>query len=413
MPTRSLGTLCSCVISVTILIVAIYIRHSQPLEGPCLNDPAIQWDQMLIDPCHCFSETYQEARAKFRSKAQQVGAQLHSLVILDDYTMDIAILPGTLPGLVVHTSGVHGIEGFAGSAIQLAWLVVMDTTRSDDRPTVILVHAINPFGMAHDRRFNEKNVDLNRNALTPDEWKVVQRRDSNLVHYEDFSTAFNPTTADLPYHWFIWPRLLFLILRHGFRKLKVAMVTGQYHNEQGIFYGGTTLQPSISKLYAFMKDWLEKNQTVNQGLVTWMDVHTGLGVSGEDTILLHGNTPAMESSEVFHGSHIPGVHKEGDSVLDGYNLTIGSCQLYFQGLFNESAWLLTQEFGTKHAVMVGRALILENMLYHQQQKQQKDIHPTRTRIMRSAFYVQTQEWRKAILSRGLRVLTQAIGRSSI
>ena len=36
---------------------------------------------------------------------------------------------------------------------------------SVSRPTVILVHALNPVGMAQMRRVNEANVDLNRNCL--------------------------------------------------------------------------------------------------------------------------------------------------------------------------------------------------------------------------------------------------------
>ena len=37
-----------------------------------------------------------------------------------DYTMDIAVLRGSGRGLVIHSSGVHGVEGYAGSAIQIA-----------------------------------------------------------------------------------------------------------------------------------------------------------------------------------------------------------------------------------------------------------------------------------------------------
>ena len=63
------------------------------------------------------------------------------------------------------TSGTHGIEGFAGSGVQATLL-------SDDLPKqlsadtrLIMVHAINPYGFAWQRRVNEDNVDLLFNGI--------------------------------------------------------------------------------------------------------------------------------------------------------------------------------------------------------------------------------------------------------
>jgi len=74
-----------------------------------------------------------------------------------DYTMDIAVIPGNVPGWVIHTSGMHGVEGYAGSAIQVAALQLLwqqlqssSSSSSPPRPTLVLVHAVNPYGMAHD-----------------------------------------------------------------------------------------------------------------------------------------------------------------------------------------------------------------------------------------------------------------------
>jgi len=105
-------------------------------------------------------------------------------VALPDYTTDIAVLAGSGPGLVVHSSGVHGVEGFAGSGIQIAILSNFSAEAAEarsadpDAPTIVLVHAVNPFGMAHFRRFNENNVDLNRNALPSTDRAAVLARDT-------------------------------------------------------------------------------------------------------------------------------------------------------------------------------------------------------------------------------------------
>jgi hypothetical protein len=70
--------------------------------------------------------------------------------------------------VLVHTSGVHGPEGYVGSAIQRDWLANFKIRAQQPLPKghlAVLVHAVNPFGMAWWHRFNENNVDLNRNAV--------------------------------------------------------------------------------------------------------------------------------------------------------------------------------------------------------------------------------------------------------
>jgi len=68
-------------------------------------------------------------------------------------------------------SGIHGIEGFAGSAVQLALLDKWNRGELDGKPTIVLVHVMNPFGMANWRRWNENSVDLNRNLLLDGNFK--------------------------------------------------------------------------------------------------------------------------------------------------------------------------------------------------------------------------------------------------
>jgi hypothetical protein len=48
-------------------------------------------------------------------------------------------------------------------------------------PTIVFVHALNPFGFKHHRRVNEDNVDLNRNFLTAEEWVEVKALDPNYA----------------------------------------------------------------------------------------------------------------------------------------------------------------------------------------------------------------------------------------
>ena len=265
---------------------------------PCIQDPLISLtanandipppplpDDALLQPCDVFAETYREARYLFQSTARQIkGAQLYSLPVSSvQETMDIAVLPGDLPGLVIHSSGTHGVEGYAGSAIQKiahmkAYNLVEPNHSRSNQPTLVLVHAVNPWTMARFRRTNENNVDLNRNALTPEEWKKAPHH-VNHEAYQKLYSFLNPSTP-------------------------------------------------LDTLWS-LTVWASKTEAV-----TWIDVHTGLGDLGVDTYLLHPaayDTLQQVESVVqdvmyhFPGLHTPlaGISHHAAAVMQGYNHTIG------------------------------------------------------------------------------------------
>jgi len=194
--------LSSCIAAAAMAVALVFSGQDHGPAGLCVGEHG----KSAHDIGCYFSESYFEARAKFRQRAEAAGATLHALPVIPEvdpsYTIDVAVLEGRGEGLVVSSSGVHGVEGFAGSAVQLAYLAqrtasaALDAVGSSNeasaaaaaaaeeaknRPTVVLVHAVNPFGMAHYRRFNEHNVDLNRNALHPDEWPALLARDPNIA----------------------------------------------------------------------------------------------------------------------------------------------------------------------------------------------------------------------------------------
>ena len=234
---------------------------------PGLCDFGLSTTKELLDSQCYFSESYWEARAKFRFLAQAAGAQVSAREIVPgrDYTTDFAVFPGTGDGLVIHSSGVHGVEGYAGSSVQCMKLHELAlAARADDNqptkqtnpgPTLIFVHAVNPYGMAHFRRFNEHNVDLNRNAIRADEWESILQRARNVAKYEDFSSLFNPKNAPTLYDAYVdtFAKAIFNIVAHGFVNLKRAIVTGQYHDPSGVYYGGQGLEPSHVALGEFLQ----------------------------------------------------------------------------------------------------------------------------------------------------------------
>ncbi len=79
---------------------------------------------------------------------------------------DVALL-GRSDGraMLALCSATHGVEGFAGSALQTGLLADGIGARLDPDTGLVLIHAINPYGFAHLRHANEDNVDLNRNFI--------------------------------------------------------------------------------------------------------------------------------------------------------------------------------------------------------------------------------------------------------
>src|SRR5204863_2825869 len=79
-----------------------------------------------------FSEDYFVARDRFRDLTKSGGGRLHSIVLdasgprREQLTMDIAWFGAVNPqSVLLHYSGLHGVEGFAGFAIHLQLHIVM------------------------------------------------------------------------------------------------------------------------------------------------------------------------------------------------------------------------------------------------------------------------------------------------
>jgi hypothetical protein len=402
---------------VLFLSVCSYQFHDLYLSvTPCTKDPRIVLGGLHTkhhswDACRVFSLEYSDARDKFRAAAQQLHADLYSLPIVEDapsdsLTTDIAILQGDRPGMIVHSSATHGVEGYAGSAIQLALLDHDMLPPKEDRPTIVLVHAINPYGMKFYRRFNEHNVDLNRNAIHNFE-QFVKERDPNIAkNYDQFREFLGPPRA--PTWWDatfgFWFTVIPLILQEGYTGLKRVLVAGQYHHPEGIFFGGTEVQPSIEKLF----DFVQSLGILDAEPLVWIDVHTGLGDFGKDTLITETAAPVSTLQSWFPTAESIITPEVSDKkAMSGYELTKGM----FMTFLHEGAtgMFVTQEFGTLPGVLVARALVLENMMHHYGTNNKE----LGRQWLQSAFYPQSTEWRVSIVQRGVALMLQAIDYANV
>jgi hypothetical protein len=205
-----------------------------------------------------FSISYDEARARFRHLASAAGVRCdawsHDCTGPDRQELftEIVLLGARRPRrAVVHLSGVHGVEGFAGSAVQCDLLHQPPPLAEND--ALILVHIVNPFGMSWGRRVNATNVDLNRNCLSPEESYA-----GVSAAYAELNTFLNPAADGGPTR--SYARFLLgaakAVARFGLGRVTQAIAGGQYAFPQGIMYGGSRLEQEPSRLFDWLLDHL-------------------------------------------------------------------------------------------------------------------------------------------------------------
>lgn len=338
---------------------------------------------------HFFSTNYSQARQRFVDAATAAGASLDRLKLDaqgpsgETLTIDIAWLGSRRPRWVLlHTSGLHGVEGFAGSAIQLQSLSQPPTLGAEC--ALLLVHSLNPYGMAWLRRVNEENVDLNRNFPSPG-----QQWQGTPPAYRHMNTLLNPPSAPALDVFLV--RAMVKILRHGLAALKQAVAEGQYDYPQGLFYGGSTLQQG-PRLYL---NWLN-NHLATVDYILAIDVHTGIGSWAKESLFLEVQTATDSELQQLLTSRpftrIPYMIQGGLSVA-------------LPAALPSVRWeALTQEFGTYPVLRVLHALREENRWHHYGNGDLQ--HPSKRRLLQM-FCPPSPLWRKAVLAQGRSLLEQA------
>ncbi|ETP38557.1 hypothetical protein F442_13874 [Phytophthora nicotianae P10297] len=356
-----------------------------------------------------FSDSYYQARALFRSRAESAGAKLFSLPLDHlkslDLTVDIAVLEGFSGRVLLHISGTHGVEGFAGSAIQASLLerAAKNPSTAKNKPTVIFVHALNAYGFARLRRFNEHGVDLNRNWLTPEEFKERQARDPNQLGYMDVYELLNPKELGGVKNSF-WVKGIMNLATKGFNAIKQATVVGNYRFPQTLFFGGTELEPSLALLQDFLREHVDFNTVTKFAMV---DIHTGLGPAGVDTLMLGTGSDMAVARSVLSGpeytNKVVFMQDNENSVARGYDgvggLTSDGVSKLLTSQTKGNALLFCQEFGTVPGVFVLKALIEENTMYYHGSSSAGRLPYAQK--LRDVFYLhQSSSWKSEVLRRG-------------
>lgn len=237
------------------------------------------------------SSSYAQARAAFLHAAGRAGARVESFghplrgLEGEDLAVDVAeIGPADNDRVIVVVSGTHGVEGYLGSALQRHHLDrLAESAPADGQPTLVFVHALNPYGFSWVRRVNEDNVDLNRNFI---DWSQPPVNDE----YSQLADALVPMSWSAESQEQSLATLLAHLDKIGMPAFQQLVSGGQYEHSDGIFYGGT--EPVWSHRWAREHLGLRLDQAERAAVI---DLHTGLGPWGFGELI----SSALPDSETY------------------------------------------------------------------------------------------------------------------
>lgn len=255
-----------------------------------------------------YSENWYQATEKFIKNAQGRGVLRWCVMPGHEYDIPYLVIGNGQNRLVIN-SGVHGIEGYFGSAAQNMFLDKMVDnlpTKLLDKYTIVLVHVINGWGMQNRmREVMDKTygglVDLNRNfgvdfdnkSALPQNLKYDLAHDL-LLSRPDKIQKKNAIKEFRQKH-----------LRDG---VWSAISYGQYKHPYGLFYGGMVPMTENKMALSIYDDVMRGAKSL-----TSIGLHTGLGrfdrkrayVSSHLLVShpkVHKNTQYF--SDMLHGTEI-------------------------------------------------------------------------------------------------------------
>ncbi|MCW7539038.1 M14 family metallopeptidase [Aquabacterium sp. A7-Y] len=364
---------------------------------------------MALNLRDAYSQTYGEARHKFLQACEAAGLdvehQIHPLLGRDGETLAMDVCrqgPRTAERVLLLSSGCHGIEGYAGSGIQVALLRDADWHQAvrDSGVAVLYLHALNPYGFSWWRRVTQENVDLNRN-------------------FHDFSQPLPANPAYEALHALLLPRswppppeveqaIEAYLAEHGMAAFQAAVSQGQHTHEDGLYYGGRNPTWSNLTLRRVLQEHLR-----HAVQLAWIDLHTGLGPRGHgERIFASGYVPAdLARARDWWGAAVTCV-EEGSS--SSARLTGTLWPVVFEAKPEIRYTGIALEFGTRSVREVFDALRAEQWLENHPEAPPEQARAIKQQL-REAFYVEADDWKAQLVAQAREAALQALdglGRSA-
>jgi len=350
-----------------------------------------------------FFNEYNEVRAHLLEKVDELNVEgitteLYSYPLSkdDDLYIDTIYMPSTdkQTNLIVLTTGVHGIEGYIGSVMLDVFWEEIYPELDRENTGVLIVANVNPYGMKYHRRYNENNVDLNRNFILDwDSFDLTVNQDYPLV--ADFLGPQEAMGNILWHEAGFYGGLVKQVIKNGADTISNALLGGQYEAAEGVYYGGTEDQASTVYLKNVFKQTLE----CEYENIVHIDVHSGYGPRYNMVIFnsVFDTMTEAETQEMFGYDNIIAFDSEafypttGDTTDYYYRLKehMGTDTALFSTCF---------EFGTIGDSFIDSIISMKYTVEENQNHWYPSDNDTTNKIIheryQELFYPTEKEWRE-------------------
>lgn len=367
------------------------------------------------DNLEYFQESYEECRKAFLDQVGQLcdlyeDIQVSSIGVKsnkdNDLTIDYCYVPAQkkTKRLFVLTSGLHGIEGYAGSSVQQMFLNEIVGSMNLDELGLLIVHGINPYGFKFNRRVTENNIDLNRNCKADD--RLYEIKNEGYTYLNPWLNSTKKVSLTKFDHFFFPFYAVKKIIEHSMASLRQSILQGQYQFEQGIYFGGKELEESIKDLTIIIKKTAEPYEAV-----FCVDLHTGYGQNGTLHLFqspIEDQAKKEKVEQIFKGYVI-----DWGDAKDFYNVT-GDFLAYLGHVFQDKYYLpMAFEYGTLDTRKVFGSIkalhnvMIENQGVHYGYATIEDEKETKKRFA-EGYYPSSERWRSKVIEDSRKMLRHAL-----
>lgn len=298
--------------------------------------------------------------------------------------------------VLVAGSGTHGVEGYAGSAAQSAWILGGGPEALPADVAVVCTHAHNPWGFAHGQRVTEENVDLNRN-FTAHRGAYPDNPGYKLLH-----PRITPREWDEAHIGAIFEALDAFRSEHGEQAFSDAYNGGQYSHADGIFFGGHREQWA----HAALREAIGTHAG-HAKMAAMIDFHTGIGpFLGHIFLGFHApDSAAYARARAWWGERA--VNRDGvnhKAVAHYRGLLVDAFCDWLPGAQTTATVV---EFGTRPRPAMQRVTLAGRWLFYHGAAQPQQAAQVRADYL-DAFYPADPRWRAAVLTQSREIIDRAV-----
>jgi len=399
---------------IILVLSSSVVFSAVPNDGRFPKDPKIA---AVPEYTAYFESTYDASRADFLKRAADLsqvfpGTEIIAIPVPTKLEaklfVDVFYIPSVRKtnNLVVISCGIHGVEGFAGSAVQRMVMGKYLTHENLENTGVLLIHAMNPYGFNYSRRVTENNVDMNRNCGVSPE--LFSSKNDGYTKLYSFINPSKPASLGSCQNRFFVERAILKIVKATMPVLRQAVLQGQYNYPDGLYFGGSEFEPQLVALKPVLQRYGAKYDRI-----VHIDLHTGYGERGKMHLFPNpAKSAAVKSGteKLFQGYSIDW----GDSK-DFYTISGDFSDLMGEMLPDKLVIPMTLEFGTMDSQKTMGSLrsiqnmILENEGFHHGYKNQRSERKIRNWFI-EMYSPSSPVWRTMVIQQGDKIMNEMFGK---